>query len=150
MLNRRISPGNLSWKMMGKMLKNQSGRLKAQESKREKEKPELPKRKKRRHTLKHGRLTPPHSIFTTLQFYPLMFISLHDHLQAYTLQHLKGLLLQQLLRDILRYLYAVFQNVFYNPPTVLISILYVLEEINITKFAFKLFILLLSQVRLKI
>merc|ERR1719315_158042 len=100
MLNRRISPGNLSWKMMGKMLKNQSGRLKAQESKREKEKPELPKRKKRRHTLKHGRLTPPHSIFTTLQFFPLMFISLHDHLQAYTLQHLKGLLLQQLLRDI--------------------------------------------------
>jgi len=79
-----------------------------------------------------------------------MFISLHDHLQAYTLQHLKGLLLQQLLRDILRYLYAVFQKVFYEPSTPLTVGINTLKEINIERFAFKLFILLLSQVRLKI
>jgi len=100
--------------------------------------------------MKQERLTPPHSIFTTLQFYPLIFISLHDHLQAYTLQHLKRLLLQQLLRDILRYLYAVFQKIFYEPSTALISVFYTFKEINIDKFTFKLFILLLSQVRLKI
>jgi len=77
-------------------------------------------------------------------------VSLQDHLQAFTLQHTRRLLLKQLWRDILKFLYAVFQDVVYEHPKVLINFIYVSpNEIGIDKFGFRLFMLLLSQVRLK-
>jgi len=79
-----------------------------------------------------------------------MLVSLHDHLRAYTLRHLKALLLQQLLRDILRFVYAVFQDIVYKPFIAQISVFTVFKKFCVQKISLNLFILLLSKIRLKI
>jgi len=50
----------------------------------------------------------------------------------------------------MKFLYAVFQDIVYELPKVLINFIYAPpQEISIDKFGFRLFMLLLSQVRLK-
>jgi len=58
------------------------------------------------------------------------------------------LLLRRLLRNIMRFLYAVFQDVLDKPPAVLSSLLYVKPAI-VEVSVFSLFIILLSKIRLK-
>jgi len=77
-----------------------------------------------------------------------MFVSLQDHLKAYTLQHLRRLFLRQLLRNILRILYAVFQDVLHQVSQ--LNILPTVGGLAATRITvFSLFIMLLSKRRLK-
>merc|ERR1712096_103444 len=93
-----------SWKTRQKLSRqSQNGQ---QEPKREKKEKGL---KRKRRPLSGG-LAPPPSIFATLECCPLIFPMLREHLRALTLRHMQHLLLRQLLRNIMRFLYAVFQD----------------------------------------
>merc|ERR1712212_349172 len=111
---------------------------------REKEKPAKLKRKSV--PGERAGLEPPPSLYTTLHFSPTILLSLQDHLKAFSLRHIKQLLLRQLLHDILRILFYVFHEVLYPEGKYLFIFFYILrvEKTNIS-----LFILLLSKVRLK-
>jgi len=61
---------------------------------------------------------------------------------------MQHLLLRQLLRNIMRFLYAVFQDAIDKPPAVAYSLLYV-KPATVEVSVFSLFIILLSKVRLK-
>jgi len=113
---------------------------------REKEKPERLKRK-RSPFREYGGLVPPPSILTTLQCCPLIFLSLQDHLAAYTLRHLRRYLLRQFLRTILRFLYAVFQDILHQESRVVVTPVLAALASRITSLS--LFIMLLSKRRLK-
>merc|ERR1711970_1152969 len=138
-LSRRRSS---SWKTRQKLSRqSQTGQ---QEPKREKTENRL---KRKRRPLSGG-LAPPPSIFATLECCPLIFPMLREHLRALTLRHMLRLLLHRLLRNIMRFLYAVFQDVLDKPPAVLSSLLYVKPAI-VEVSVFSLFIILLSKIRLK-
>jgi len=61
---------------------------------------------------------------------------------------MRQLLLRQLLRDILKYLYAVFQDLISAPSVFYVNVFYA-TRVSVDKLGFRLFILLLSQIRLK-
>jgi len=88
----------------------------------------------------------PPSLYTTLHFSPSILLSIQDHLRAFTIRHIKQLLLRRLLNNILRILFYVFHEVLYPK---LNSIYIIFHVSTAVKTVFCLFILLLSKRRLK-
>merc|ERR1719450_1209501 len=126
--------------------RSQTGRLvdPGRSKRREREKPAKLKRK-----LVPGEragLAPPPSLYTTLHFSPTILLSLQDHLKAFSLHHIKQLLLRQLLHDILRILFYVFHEVLYPEKNYIFVLFSILRA---DKTVICLFILLISKIRLK-
>merc|ERR1712212_626505 len=120
------------------------GRSKRRKMEREKEKPAKLKRKSV--PGERAGLEPPPSLYTTLHFSPTILLSLQDHLKAFSLRHIKQLLLRQLLHDILRILFYVFHEVLYPEKNYIFVLFSILRA---DKTVICLFILLISKIRLK-